>query len=537
MPMMSTDMPSNAVSETKPSKLLEIFLLPVALSLAIFIPQWRYGFGLADEGLLWYLSQRVHAGDLPIRDFFGYDPGRYFWTSAWFHLLSLDGLLEQRIANAAFGAIGLMFACYAMRAMRIPRYWRLAAACMLAFAMGFPGHKTYEQALSLIAVAMVLIVLIRPAATWRWVAFGVSAGLAAVIGRNSGIYFLVAAGLSLAWALRDSTLAVTLRRVFFFGAGAAIGFAPILYLLASDARFRLAFIASVREVANWQLPLPIPFPWRSHGSLDNLFAAQQLATSWLCVIVIAIYVVAAIRLARCWHRRELISPAGHLEAAALFAGMPYLHHAFDRADFSHIAQGILPVFLLAAAQLAQVQRVKLVFKAQYVVLLAIGMLAWLPFEPRIHAHLANRAAPGSLRSIDIAGHTYIIDSQAASIMQATRQAVKQCGLRDGALLEAPHYPGLYAYMHLRAPIWETYFLYQRLASFQQAEIGDLEKWRPSVVLVNERTTVDGIDALYLKNSNPVLLAYIHDHYVDAPPASQPGGDAKIMTRDCNLVAR
>jgi hypothetical protein len=524
----------NPIEKVRSADLLETFLLPLALSLLVFIPQWRYGFNLSDEGWLWYLSQRIHAGDLPIRDFFAYDPGRYFWTAAWFRLLGHDGLLEQRIANAAFGAVGLMFAYGAMQAARVPRPWRLTTVCLLALALGFPRHKAYEQALSLIAVTMTMAILVRPCSIRRWIAFGIATGLTAVIGRNSGVYFLITAGLSLAWTARDITPAAFFRRALSYGAGVVVGYVPILYLLATDVRFRRAFITSVREVASWELPLPIPFPWRSHGSFANVLTTQQVAVSWLCVIIIVIYVVAAIRHIWGWRHPRSASPADHLETAALFAGIPYLHHAFDRADFSHIAQGILPVFLLATSQLVHVHRAKLAWRGQYVVLIIVAALAWFPSEPRISAYLANRMAPGSERTIDISGHSYLIDKQTASIMETARQATAQCGLRDDAFLEAPHYPGLYAYLHVRSPIWELYFLYQRPASFEISEIGELEKRRPSVVLLNENATVDGNDALYLRNSNPILLAYIHSHYVEAQSASDAGPDFKILTRDCRL---
>lgn len=83
--------------------MLEAMLGASILSIITFLLQSNYGFGWADEGLLWYASQRTHAGDLPIRDFFAYDPGRYYWNSFFFWMLDDTGLRSLLIAAATFG--------------------------------------------------------------------------------------------------------------------------------------------------------------------------------------------------------------------------------------------------------------------------------------------------------------------------------------------------------------------------------------------------------------------------------------------------
>lgn len=81
--------------------------LTALLAAVYFLAQERIGINYADEGYLWYGVQRVLAGEAPIRDFLGYDPGRYYWAVAWCFFLG-DSLFDVRIANLAFAAGGVL---------------------------------------------------------------------------------------------------------------------------------------------------------------------------------------------------------------------------------------------------------------------------------------------------------------------------------------------------------------------------------------------------------------------------------------------
>ena len=62
------------------------------------------------------------------------------------------------------------------------------------------------------------------------------------------------------------------------GLGVIAGYAPILVAFFGDAGFRAAFIQSVLGTIEWQLPLPIPFPWTVERGGSSAFAYGHALT-------------------------------------------------------------------------------------------------------------------------------------------------------------------------------------------------------------------------------------------------------------------
>jgi hypothetical protein len=197
----------------------EAVLLGAAVSLTVFALQWRYGFLWSDEGWLWYIGQRTALCQVPLRDFFSYDPGRYYWSAVFFKLTGSSGLYQQILADYLFAIIGLAVAYFFMIRAGLGRSWRIAILLLLGVVIGFPRHKIYEQILSLMCVSAIAFVFEAPQRLMRWFLLGVGMGLAAFFGRNSGIFFALAVITALLLlSLRANDLHFLVRSAFWVAA-------------------------------------------------------------------------------------------------------------------------------------------------------------------------------------------------------------------------------------------------------------------------------------------------------------------------------
>ena len=463
---------------------------------------------------------------MPIRDHFSYDPGRYFWAATWFYISGDNGIFWWRFAGALFGALCLGSAYVSMRLAGLPFPARVWTLLLLVVALSYPRHKVYEQGLSLLATAGTFFALLycRPTA---WFVLGLTSALAAIIGRNSGLYFCIAAAAGLAFQGCRTGFRGAFRSWLAYCGGLFVGYLPIVCWLLRDRAFANAMLESVKFTSSWQIPLPIPFPWRVEQKFQSVAEFQLAATSWLSLTTFVLYAFAVVEFIMHNRRYRNGEPVMLLRLAAVLVGLPYLHQGFYRADFGHIAQGILPVFVYIATWLPRRRRSLPWVVAIFWWLPALG--AWLPNVPTLNAWNANRLRPGAIMEKSLGGSNLVIDAAQAGLIDGVEKVVRACEAGKEQVVTMPYYPGMLPAVNRSSPLWDLYYLYPRSTEFQNKQVARLDEAGVKVVLINTEAAVDQREDLKIGRTNPVIVNFIQSNF-DLIKTLEDGG--KLYVRNC-----
>ncbi len=591
---------------------LPALVLSAAVVAGLFAWQGHKGFNLTDEGFLWYGVQRVMLGDVPIRDFMAYDPGRYYWSAGWMRLWGDNGVLALRGAVAIFQGIGLFVGLLliarasrrgdllfppsatgsqttgsqnqcaahehgckqrsrgtrliarAMRGRNAPgdagaqnpcplcehgpggtvgkrplecggedtalTGWRagvragvgaggnvlllLLAAGTLAAWM-FPRHKFFDISLSILLIGAVAFLIERPIRR-RYFLAGLCVGLAAVFGRNHGVYGVVGGVGAMAWlSLRRTEGPGLLGGLAVWGAGVTVGFLPVLAMAVLIPGFTEAFWQSIVylfEARATNLPLPVPWPWRVDFAALPLADAVRAVGIGLFFLAVPAFGVLVIAWAF-WRRvRRAPVPAGL--AAAGFLAVPYAHYAFSRADIGHLAQGVFPLLVGLLVLLAGRRAV---VKSPLIVLLA-GVSVWimLPFQPG----WALRPGQPSTEIV-VSGSTLTVDPGMAHEVAVLRDLADRHEVENRPCLVVPYWPGAYALLECESPMWSLCALFPRPERFQEAELRRIRAADPILALVQD-VAPDHRDDLRFRNTHPLIYGYLLEHYEPVPHSPLPG---------------
>jgi len=434
-----------------------LFALLAAFSLAglSFLVQGHVGLGLRDEGFLWYGVERTLLGEVPLRDFRAYDPGRYLWCAAWMKVLG-PGIVALRLSSAIFQALGL--ACGMLAARRaVANRWMLVPVGAVLLLWMIPPWKLFEPSLAMAAVLVGVRLLERPTPLRHAVA-GAFVGFAAFFGRNHGLYTAVAlAGLAGLACLKVDR-ATPGRKLGAFVAGIGLGCVPLLAMLLFTPGFREAFVESVRSSFaqdQWNAPLSVPWPWKVPVRGSSLAA---VATGWgvgACFLALPVFLAVAI--ATAVRARRDVFPRTALLAACGFVGVTYAHHAWVRSDFLHLAQAIPPFWigLLAfpaafGAASAGAWASRIAWAALVFGVAAIGPQSAIarklaPMRPEL-AHVR----------VEVAGDALTVDGETARILDRLTGFVRARVGAGEVVWFSSHFASLYPILGRRSPVWDIY---------------------------------------------------------------------------------
>lgn len=436
-----------------------IAALVVAIASALawggYVLTGNVGLDLYDEGYLWYGVQRTLTGEVPLRDFQSYDPGRYYWCASWSWLFG-DGVLGIRRSLVLFQTLGLSFGLLAAR--RVTRNpVALVGIGLLFWVWMYPRHKLFEPSLALAAVYLVVRVFEAPTRR-RHFLLGLSLGFSAFIGRNHGLYCGGGELLALAILHGKRRTPDMPSLLAAFAGGTLLGFSPLLGMVAIVPGFAEAFARSLTDLS--PLPSPIPWPW-------TLVQVEMVPSPWAvvlwcmslmyCVMVVAI----PMGLWAIWK-----SPADALASRALFTAsiclaLGYLHHATTRAGLPHLAQAIHPLLLaLLAMPLLLSEKLKHVASWGIGGLLAMTT-AGVSLEigrPALEARGIWPHAGVEYATYDAAGESLRLPSRLATELEQLEEALARRVPLDDPLLILPYRSIYYPLLERSSPVWGIFFI-------------------------------------------------------------------------------
>jgi hypothetical protein len=524
---------------------LNLIILSALLVFASFLLEGNVGLHIADEGFLWYGTIRTALGDVPIRDFQAYDPGRYYWGALWFKIIGNNGIMALRVSEALFQLVGLSLFMLLLRRVLSSRLALLAAASILMIWM-FPLWKIYEPVITIAAVYFAVLLIEHPTRKRHLVA-GIFVGIAAFFGRNHGLYCFVAF-LSLIlfswWKLDRKELA---GKLGVWTVGISIGYAPMLLMFSFVPGFFSTFVEGIKFNIHQgtNLPLRVPWPWVGDYSRLSVRGSIQLFTVGLLYVVLPLfYFLATSLLIKSWRR---LSP---VLMCSTVVGITYLHYSFDRPHLFYLAWTI-PPFLIGVIAIAG-HLIKSNRKVPATIVWALLLImSWAALDqaPEVYTLAKARALVkakvfrrnnGDLKlamrdynlvPADISGDHLWIDDAVAQAVAGARAITQEFIPANELILIAPYWTVLYPLLGKEAPLHEIYFLFPQSKVKQERMISDLTRSQVNWAIICHH---------YLDGRPELAFEYTHGYvwqYLTANFETIRTGQTAGWLRDCELMHR
>lgn len=495
-------------------------LAAVASALPLLI-NLRDGFPHADEGYLWYGTLRTLAGEVPVRDFRAYEPGRYRWCAAFLRRRR-GGIVALRVAVAAFFGAGLGCGLVALRVGGLG--WpAVACAAVLVSAWAYPGFKLFEPALLLIATLGGTELLNAPTLFTAATA-GVIAGLSSIIGVNYCLYNGVALlGLTLLETTRASSLATDTGLAAFAG-GVVVGLVPLGLVIGRIRGFgpRLVQrrIVAVLSRGSTNLPLPVPWPWRPYapsGGAAGPGGQFALGTLFLLVPAAAAAAVVWSTLAP-WP--DVVAHSSLVAAAFVTAGA--IHHAFSRADLVHLAQ-CMPAAILGAVSLGTTA------SGLAAVTLPLGAIT-VASVVAVHPRMQRRRHPESFTLGRVRGAPmwmHVDDQQVVTVIADV--LAERSPDASQPVVAIPTLASLLPIVDRRSGVYDTFCVYPASTDDQLAMLGSLTDRSIRVAIVYDGG-LDGRADLRFSATHPLVWAELKRSFGRLERARLPT-DYHVFVRD------
>lgn len=487
-----------------------VYMCAVALFVAsaLFLWQGWVDVSLWDEGFLWYGAQRLSAGDVPILDFYAYDIGRYAVLAAAMWLWGNTGVVALRFGLMLIQAAVLAgIAIYLFR--RLTRAWPIVGGMMLVIIWWlWPLYRMPDFAV--LSMALLVLARVQRSHLSNRDAFiaGMTYGLVLAAGgdvRKHGVFFVTSLVIVLALRMlkqrhRRSWLRQGLRVLYGF----AIGLSPMaMYvfltpglLAAYTEHMVLGFLA--RDTAN--IPLPIPWPWlvTFETPIDGI---RSLLIGLWFVVLLVLPVVMLVLLGWRAYLRHTIHPFA--QACFVYA-VPSIAYAYSRADLVHLAQGGFPLILGIMVWVFTERPTW--FWPTIGILVVSSALIFVQVQPRLQCRQIT-----DCRATQVGPDILSVPNQTADEISLLIQMRNDFVANDETLLIAPFWPGAYAMLGLKAPVWDIYAIWPRNDALQQREIQRIAAATPRAVIIMNKG-MDDQSALRYSLSHRLVYTYLLETY-------------------------
>ena len=192
------------------------------------------------------------------------------------------------------------------------------------------------------------------------------------------------------------------------------------------------------------------------------------------------------------------------------------HHAFSRADPSHLAQSSIPPLAIAALGLDAIGCGSL----------ALGLAlpaTWL-FRPWFGL------SPGcaNFGLVRAAGWSFSLPVTAARLLEVLRvELAKTASESDGPLVVLPTLVWLLPMLGLRSPIYDTFCVYAASDEEQGRMIEEIETRKAHLAAVS-LTPLDELPARAFPATHPRVMAWLEQHF--QPVATDLPSELRVMRR-------
>lgn len=442
-------------------------------------------------------------GEVPIRDFMAYDPGRYYFSAWLMKLWADDGIVSLRLAISVikFVAVFVALSVLVSNTEKQSLLFVILSAVILAL---WIIH--YDQLSPVILLACVTYLLNNPCGR-RYFILGLWVGFAAVIGRNHGVYGLVTSFLTIVYIrIRSDDPTAVYKGAIIWGSGIAIGYLPIIAMLMVVPDFALPFWKSILflfELKATNLPVPIPWPWLF--DFGQPFSGEALRSLLLGLLILFITIFSVVGLFLAYFRKITYKHNYPILVSSIFTTTAYLHYVYSRADTPHL-HNVMPPLVIGCIALFTYRPNAIKWTA-LILLLGASLFQTLPSYPRFNCV----GSGGNCTDMGIGKDRIFVPKRVANDLAFVKNLSDKYVTQDQHFLVVPFWPGVYPALNYRNPMRELYALLPQNRTYQLAEIERLKDANVRFVLIIDIELDGSSDTLY-RNTHPLIHDYIEDNF-------------------------